>query len=382
VAHEFRLPDIGEGLTEATVLSWYVAVGASVGLDEPLVEVETDKAVVDIPAPHAGVLLYQGAASGERIAVDALLAVVGESGETWSPTAGGPVQVPPATGAPTGSGDAAPIVGRLEETSPAVSAGGPQALPLVRRLASQLGVDLAAVAGSGPGGRITEEDVRGAAAGTAPVRRSRMSATRRAIADNLARSWREIPHVTTYAAVDAEPLLAARAAAGKPPLEALLVARIVPLLVEYPLFNASVVGDEIVERLHYDVGFAVDTPDGLMVAVIRDAAGRDVAALGDEIRRLAAAVRERTAALEEVRGQTFTVSNIGAVGGGYGTPIVPYGTTAILGVGRADPQPVVRDGQVVVGRELPLSLSYDHRAIDGAAGRAFMAALVAALGAP
>jgi pyruvate dehydrogenase E2 component (dihydrolipoamide acetyltransferase) len=372
VAHEFRLPDIGEGLTEATVISWYVAVGTPVGLDEPLVEVETDKAVVDIPAPHAGVLLHQGAAPGERIAVDALLAVVGEAGETWSPS----------VGAPSGSGDAAPIVGRLEETSPAASAGGAQALPLVRRLASQLGVDLAAVAGSGPGGRITEEDVRGAAAGTGPVRRSRMSATRRAIADNLARSWREIPHVTTYAAVDAEPLLAARAAAGKPPLEALLVARIVPLLVEHPLFNASVVGDEIVERLHYDVGFAVDTPDGLMVAVIRDAGGRDVAALGDEVRRLAAAVRERTAALEEVRGQTFTVSNIGAVGGGYGTPIVPYGTTAILGVGRADPRPVVRDGQVVVGRELPLSLSYDHRAIDGAAGRAFMAALVAALGAP
>ena len=254
-------------------------------------------------------------------------------------------------------------------------------LPRVRRLAADVGVSTAGLIGSGVGGRITEADVRAAAETTAgPVRRVKMSSLRRTIADRLARSWREIPHVTTYGEVDAEPLLRARAAAGKPPLEAVLMARIVPLLEQFPAFNAAVDGDEIVEKLHYDIGFAVDTPEGLMVAVVKDAAARPVPELGDEIARLANAARDRSARPDELRGQTFTISNIGAVGGRYGTPIVPYGTTAILSVGRADPRPVVRDGEIVVGREFPLSLSYDHRAIDGSTGRSFMGALIEALG--
>ncbi len=206
-----------------------------------------------------------------------------------------------------------------------------------------------------------------------------MSPTRRSIADNLARSWREIPHVTTYSEADAGALLAARTVAGKPPLEALLIARMVPLLQRFPDFNAAVDGDEIVHKLHYDVGVAVDTPDGLLVTVVRDADRRDIAELGEEIVRLATAARERKAKPNELRGQTFTLSNIGAVGGRYGTPIVPYGTTAILSVGRADPTPVVRGDDIVIGLQLPLSLSYDHRAIDGSIGRAFMAALVECL---
>jgi pyruvate dehydrogenase E2 component (dihydrolipoamide acetyltransferase) len=371
VAHEFHLPDIGEGLAEAVVVAWHVPVGGTVGLDAPLVEVETDKAVVDIPSPYAGVLLHQGAGEGETIAVDALLAVVGDPGEEWSPAP----EVAPKPAA-------APIVGRLDEEAEAMVRrdGRARVLPRLRRLARERGVDVDALAGSGPGVRVTEADIESAASVVrGPERRSTMSPTRRAIAENLARSWREIPHVTTYGEVDAEPLLAERADLGGPPLEALLIERIVPLLEEFPLFNASVAGDEIVEHLRYDVGFAVDGPEGLMVAVVRDAAGRSVGEIATEVRRLAAAVRERSARREELVGQTFTVSNIGAVGGRYGTPIVPYGTTAILSVGRADPRPVVRDGAVVIGREFPLSLSYDHRVIDGAMGRAFLAAVATAL---
>jgi pyruvate dehydrogenase E2 component (dihydrolipoamide acetyltransferase) len=206
-----------------------------------------------------------------------------------------------------------------------------------------------------------------------------LSATRKAIVRNLTRSWQEIPHVTTYGTADAEALLAAHEAAGRPPLEALLISRIVPVLVAHPAFNASFRGDAVVEHLRYDIGFAVDTPDGLMVAVIREADTKPVPEIGEDVRRLSAAARERTIAPEDLRGQTFTISNIGAVGGRFGTPIVPYGTTAILGVGRADPTPAVRAGAVVVAREFPLSLSYDHRVIDGAAGRSFMAAVIAAL---
>lgn len=373
MANEFHLPDIGEGLTEAVIVAWHVAVGAEVDMDAPLVEVETDKAVVDIPSPYAGTLLHQGAAEGETIAVDALLAVVGEPEEQWHPQ-------PQGTDAGMAD-DAPPVVGRLDSATETIvrSQGRPQILPRLRRLADELEVDLATIVGTGSGGRITEDDIRAGAAPQGPQRRTRMSPTRRAIAENLTRSWREIPHVTTYDEVDAEPLLAARGAAGKPPLEALLIARITPLLGEFPLFNASVAGDEIIEHLRYDIGFAVDTPEGLLVAVIRDADGLDVGELAGEVSRLARAARDRTIRPDELRGQTFTISNIGAVGGRFGTPVVPYGTTAILSIGRADPAPVVRDGHVVVGREFPLSLSYDHRVIDGALGRAFLAAVAEAL---
>lgn len=377
MATEFHLPDIGEGLTEATIVEWHVAVGEHVGLDAPLVEVETDKAVVDIPAPVAGVLLHRGGEEGDTIPVDALLAVVGEPGEAWQPEASVP------SGPPS---EAAPIVGTLDDSADIAPARGgrPQMLPMVRRLAAELGVDAAMLAGSGPGGRITEADVRAAATtrSVGPERRLAMSPLRRTIAARLAQSWREIPHVTIYDEADAGAVLAERAERGKPPLEAVLARRLLPLLVEFPDFNAAVQGDEIVHKLHYDLGFAVDTPDGLMVVVVGDAPSLDTDVLGHEITRLAHAARERSAAPDELRGQTFTISNIGAVGGGYGTPIIPLGTTAILSVGRAVERPVVRDGAIAVAPMMPLSLSYDHRAIDGGTGRAFLGAVVAAFEAP
>ena len=386
MANEFHLPDIGEGLVEATIISWYVEVGDEIGMDEPLVEVETDKAVTDLPSPFAGTLLFQGGEPGDVIPVETLLAVVGDRGEEWSPQA--PDQ-PAETPQPT-SETAAPIVGSLAETT--TSSSRVRALPKTRRLATKLGVDITTVVGTGPGDRISEADIRSAVSeptaaapvATGPERRVPMTSVRKKIAEHLSRSWREIPHVTTYAEADATAMLAARIAAGsgsadRPPLEALLMKAIAPLLVEYPSFNASIDGDVVIEKLHYDIGFAVSTPDGLMVAVVRDVLDRSVDDLAAEISRLAAATKDRKASASELRGQTFTISNIGAVGGRFGTPIVPYGTTAILGVGRADEAPVVRNGEIVIGREFPLSLSYDHRAIDGATGRAFMGALVGAL---
>jgi len=373
--HEFHLPDIGEGLTEATIIEWHAALGDHVDMDGPLVEIETDKAVVEIPAPVDGVLLHRGAEAGDVIDVGSLLAVVGEPGEAWSSGV-----------APTGgrsSGEAAPIVGSLDEPADVLGAGGHgEALPMVRRLAGELGVEIEEIVGSGPGGRVTEEDVRSAATHDERSRRVPLSATRRAIVRNLTRSWREIPHVTTYGSVDAAGLLAQREELGKPPLEALLIARIVPLLIAHPAFNATFSADAIVEHLRYDIGFAVDTAEGLMVAVIRDADHKHVTAIGTEVLALAAAARDRTINTADLRGQSFTISNIGAVGGRFGTPIVPYGTTAILSVGRADPRPVVRDGEIVVAQEFPLSLSYDHRVIDGSSGRRFLAAIEAALESP
>ncbi|MBT8203186.1 MAG: 2-oxo acid dehydrogenase subunit E2 [Acidimicrobiia bacterium] len=368
MAHEFRLPDVGEGLTEVTVEDWLVDVGEEVGQDAPLVQVETDKAVVDIPSPFAGILLHQGAAAGETLAVGEILAVVGDQGEEWTPSpASDPAPKP-----------VAPIVGTLPEAGDRL-----QALPAVRKLASELGVDLADVAGSGPGGRITRDDVLAAGEGDS-AERIPMSPVRRAIADRLTRSWREIPHVTTFGSARAERLLGARrellaGAEGPMPLEALLVALIVPLLGRHPEFNAAVAGSDIVLRRSYNVGIATDTPDGLLLPVVKAAETLSIHELADAIIVLAKSARGRTLSPEQMRGPTFTLSNIGAVGGGYGTPIIPYGTSAILSVGRADAQPVVEDGAPAVGLVLPLSLSYDHRIIDGALGRTFMAAVVAAI---
>lgn len=390
MAFEFRLPDIGEGLTEATVVRWIVSDGADVTVDQPMVEMETDKAVVEIPSPRAGVILHLGALEGEALAVGEVLVVIGDAGESWVP---GGAETAEGTVRPASTQQAAPIVGTLEEAESVVPAAPdaqreapvsmrPPALPLVRRLAATMGVDLDGVRGSGPGGRVVREDVEGAASSTAgPVERVRLSPTRRSIASNLTRSWQEIPHVTTFGTAEAEPLLEERRRlsdeAGVPvPLEALLIGRLTPLLQRHREFNAVIEGDDLVYRLAYHVGFAVDTPNGLMVAVVRDAEQRTPVELAQEVRRLAESARNRTITAAQMRGATFTVSNIGAVGGGFGTPIIPYGTAAILSVGRADLRPVIRDGAVAPGREFPLSLSYDHRIIDGAAGRAFMADLI------
>ena len=372
MAFEFRLPDIGEGLTEAEVVAWFVEAGGEVELDQPLVQIETDKAVTDIPAPRAGVLLHQGAAAGSVVKVGDVLAVIGGRQERWEAGASEPERA--------AHGEAAPIVGSLREAEDVPAQA--RALPLVRKLAADLGVDLSTVRGTGPGGRVTREDVEAASNTSAgPEERIRLSKLRRTVAENMARSWRDIPHVTTFGEAEATALLGGRRELGKQrghpvPWEALFIQAVLPALQGHPEFNASLQGEDLVLKRHYDVGFAVDTQDGLVVAVVRGADQRDVFGLADEVERLAGATRNRTAAVEELTGQTFTVSNIGAVGGGLGTPIIPYGTTAILSFGRIEDRPVARDGRVQIAPLLPLSLSYDHRVIDGALGRRFLAAVV------
>jgi pyruvate dehydrogenase E2 component (dihydrolipoamide acetyltransferase) len=392
MAYEFLLPDIGEGLTEAEVVRWLVGVGDPVGVDQPVVEVETDKAVVEIPAPRAGVVLSHGAEAGETVAVGSVLVVIGDAGEIWPPVE---------------ESSPAPIVGNLSEVAEELPARTEsaqsgdteiKALPLVRKLARESGVDLAQLSGTGPGGRITREDVL-SVAGDVSETSSGVSATqpsaspkplaagderrplsklRRTIAANLTRSWEEIPHVTTFDEVDASRLLAARRAlqhrhAIKVPLEAILIKAAIPALRQFPEFNASLDGDHLIVRGSYNIGVAVDTPDGLLVAVVSDADGLSLLECAAEVTRLAEGAKGRKLSAGELGGQGFTISNIGALGGGYGTPLVPPDTTAILSVGRADDQPVVREGKVEVAPMMPLSLSYDHRVIDGGLGRRFMA---------
>jgi pyruvate/2-oxoglutarate dehydrogenase complex dihydrolipoamide acyltransferase (E2) component len=432
VAQEFRLPDIGEGLTEAEIVRWLVEEGERVEADQPVVEVETDKAVVEIPSPYAGIVLKHGGAPGDVIEVGSVLLVVGEVDETADqgpPDAEESDDSTPAdvdaddeeAGSPLfRSGDAAPIVGTISEEAEVLTTRTEhapdtpdhvRALPIVRKLARDHDVDLSLVEGSGPGGRITRDDVQAAidsgtqagraeapelapkasvpspASPTVPTQtptedqREKMSSLRRTIAANMSKSWAEIPHVTTFEDVDATRLLETRGALAqrynrKIPLEALVIRAVLPALDAFPEFNATLDGEELVMHTSRDIGIAVDTPDGLLVAVVRDADSKGVLQLADEIVTLGEGARGRSLSVDQLTGQTFTVSNIGAVGGGHGTPIVPYGTTAILSVGRAVEKPVAYDGDVGIAPIMPLSLSYDHRVVDGAQGRRFIALLI------
>ncbi len=373
MANEFRLPDIGEGLTDAEIVEWQVKVGDEVAVDQALVEMETAKAVVEITSPFAGVVLHLGGGEGATVNVGDVLFVVGDEGEEWAPV--------PSSRFP------APSKNNERVEPAATSAGGAvKAMPVVRKLAKEHGVDLATLTGTGPGGTITRDDVLAATA-TGPVvndreERVQMSRMRRTIAANLTRSWQEIPHVTVQAEVDAGKLLETHRTfkeEGPFPLEALIARAALPLLVEFPEFNATVDGDDVILKRHYDLGFAIHTEAGLLVAVTHDSDQMTTTDLATEIVRLAADARNRKLQPEDVAGHTFTISNIGALGAGGGTPIIPWGTTAIVSIGRAKDSPVVRDGELAIAPVAPISLSYDHRLIDGALGQRFLAGFVANL---
>jgi len=367
--HELFLPDIGEGLSEAEVVQWLVAEGDVVTANQPLVEVETDKAVVEIPSVKAGTILHLGAPAGSLIHVGDLLAVIGADGESWEApvTASIHIENPPTPSRSLAATRAAP--------------GRPKAVPLVRKLARDEGVDIDALVGTGTGGQITRDDVLAAAAqemgpSASPTKSvagggETLSKLRRTIAEHMTKSWEEIPHVTVWGPAEATRLLEAKRSSGAS-LDALLISVVLPVLSEFPVFSANFDGERLAIRTDYDIGVAVNTEAGLMVPVVRDAGGVSLEMLDREIARLAAGAQNRTLGAEELRGQSFTITNIGAVGGGYGTPIIPHGTTAILSVGRARDEVVARYGQPVVAPMLPLALSFDHRIIDGATGTRFL----------
>jgi pyruvate dehydrogenase E2 component (dihydrolipoyllysine-residue acetyltransferase) len=445
VEREFRLPDIGEGLTEAEIVRWLIPEGGTVAADQPVVEVETDKAVVEIPSPFAGVVLRHGGAEGETIDVGEVLVVIGDADSVVAEESSVHVESEPESrDAEPEPPSVAPIVGTLSEEAEVLSPRAVQpgesspvkALPLVRKLARDRGIDLGSIRGTGPQGRVTREDVLAASDRPFPVpipeqeppvapepeemiaepgpqtpppqtpppppptqeqphepdsttppitvvgrgetERRPLSRLRRTIAANMTRSWQEIPHVTTFDEADATRLLEIRDALGarlqtRIPVEALVIKAVLPALDQYPEFNATLDGDDLILHGRHDIGIAVDTPDGLLVAVISDAGSKGVLELAGEVRRLGEGAKGRSLSMDELTGQTFTISNIGAVGGGLGTPIIPFGTTAILSVGRAREKVIASDGDLVIAPLLPLSLSYDHRVIDGAQGRRFMA---------
>ena len=353
MAYEFKLPDLGEGLTEGEIARWLVAEGDHVSEDQPLVEIQTDKTTVEIPSPAEGPVARILVEEGAIVPVGTVLVVIGQIREPGSES-----QVPAAnrTREP-GSENQVPA-----------SSGRIQATPLVRKVAQELGVDLAAVTPSGPGGRITEQDVRGAA-GVGEGRREPVRGVRRQIVEHLTRAHREVPAVTyveecDFSNVDLKLLLPTvlRATAAA--------------LQEFPELNARLEGDEIVYLDRYDLGVAVQTDQGLVVPVVRGCDTRSVEELRADVDDLAARAREGRLTAEELRGSTFSVTSAGKLAGLFVTPLVNHPEVAILGVHRVAERPVVRDGEVTVRRMGNISTTFDHRVVDGARAAQFTLAVI------
>jgi len=338
MAYELKLPDLGEGLTEGEIARWLVSEGQEVAEDDPLVEIQTDKTTVEIPSPAAGKVTQILVEEGKVVPVGTLLVVIGGDGSTSAPK-------PQAPQAPKG-----------------------KATPLVRKIAQELGVELDSLTGTGPGGRITEDDVRGAAS-PAEGRREPLRGVRRLIAEHMARAHREVPAVTwveecDFSNVDLKRLVATTLKACAESLQ------------EFPELNARLERDEIVYLDRYDIGVAVQTEQGLVVPVVRGCDSRSVDELQEDVERLAEGARTGTLAAEDLRGSTFTVTSAGKLAGLLQTPIVNHPEVAILSIGRIAERPVVRDGEIVSAPVGYVSVTFDHRVVDGARAAEFGVAVI------
>jgi 2-oxoisovalerate dehydrogenase E2 component (dihydrolipoyl transacylase) len=414
---EFKLPDLGEGLTEGEVVRWLVAEGDAIALNQPIVEVETAKAVVEIPAPYAGTVVKLHADEGATLDVGALLISVdtgGGAGTTsapaTAPAAADPEQELQATLVGPGERQQARrrrIAGHARSANGPATAGTvdsqqrPKATPPVRRYAKDRGVDLAALVGTGKDGRITREDVDGAlgdaqpaAAEAGPVvrpprdrteERIPVRGTRRQIAAAMTASAFSIPHVTEFLTVDVTRLMELRERLKALPAAADL--KLTPLAVvakalcvavrSYPLMNASwdEAAGEIAVKGWVNLGIATDTPTGLLVPNIKDADTLGILDLARELARLTTLARERKAAPADLTGGTITITNVGGFGVETGTPIINPPECAILATGLIAPRPWVVDGQLAVRQLMTTSVSFDHRIVDGAYAAQFLAHL-------
>jgi pyruvate dehydrogenase E2 component (dihydrolipoamide acetyltransferase) len=395
VTYEVKLPDIGEGVAEGEVVRWLVKPGDAVKEDQPLVEVMTDKASVEIPSPRTGVIAGVHVEEGAMVPVGTLLVTIEVAGGSGSSATAAPAHAgAPAAAAPTAAPAPAPAGGARVEATPAV-----------RALAKELGVALERVAGTGPGGRITAADVRAAGGGAklapaapaaaleeAGVTRVPLRGLRRKIAEHMRRSLSTTAQFTFVGECDFTAMVEHRAqvmaraeAAGVKLTYLAYVFRALPdVLKAYPYLNASLDDErhEIVLKQAIHLGLATNTDEGLTVPILHHADRMGLFALAREIERLAAAARDHKLKLEELQGGTFTVTSTGAKGGVLATPILHHPQVAILGVHSITKKPAVVRGQIVARDLGNLSLSLDHRVVDGALGADFLYALIERLQAP
>jgi pyruvate/2-oxoglutarate dehydrogenase complex dihydrolipoamide acyltransferase (E2) component len=377
VEFELRLPDIGEGVAEGEIVRWLVAEGGPIKEDDLLVEILTDKAAMEMPSPVTGVLAKIVAQPGQVVPVGAVLAVIEVAGP-------GPLRAEGKAGGEPTPPDIAPPDG----AAPRPRTGDVLATPAVRKLAKDFGVDIATVSGTGPQGRVTEEDVRRASAPAAPSsttaaeERIPFRGKRRMAAKKMVLSKSTIPHALLVDEADVSNLLAMRESLREIGAKEGVKITILPFIVQavvtalrtHPAMNASLdeARGEIVRKKRYDIGVAVDMEDGLVVPVIRDAGEKTIVELAREIERLSQGARNGTLPLSDLSGSTFTVTSIGSIGGLFSYPVINVPEAAILGVHKVVRRPVVRDGEIVARDMAYLSLSFDHRLIDGGTATRFL----------
>jgi len=415
MSFDFHLPDLAEGMTEAEIVSWKVKVGDAVAMDQPLVEVMSDKATVEIPSPRAGTMASLNYKEGDMCAVGAVLFVIdeGDAGGADSgngagsavvaadaPAAAAPSAVPAPAAAPAAAAPAA-----VPAAAPAAPGERVLATPATRRLARELGVDLRAISGSGKRGRVTTADVKAAAgapaaAAAAPVaapgpvrapiaipvsgseQRVPFRGLRKKIAENMARSVQTASHFTYVEEVDVTELVDLRARAKQRGVERgvnvtylpFIMKAVVAALKKWPSLNASLdeASQEIVYKHYYHLGIAAQGPNGLMVTVVRDADRRSIFDTATELQRLGQAVQDGTASREDLSGSTFTISSLGKLGGVLATPIINFPEVGIMGVHKIEQKPAVRNGEIVPRWLMNLSISLDHRLVDGWDGAMFL----------
>lgn len=425
---DIKLPFLGDGVASATVLSVLVAVGDTVQKDQTILELETDKAVAPIPAPSAGVVSQIVTKVGDTVSTGTLVMVfAGAAGVDPSPKAA-PTAAPAPSPSPVVAVAPAPVaqapVGGLGSyVYNSASGASVPASPTVRRIAEQTGLDLARIPGTASGGRVTLEDVRAYVshlqyvafqkpsensssaasplpakmpatplpdfAKWGPIETKTISSLRKKIGQKMSQSWNAVPHVTQFGEADITDLMALRKQhlaayeqkGVKLTVTVLILKAVVEALKKHPIFNASFddSADTLIYKQYIHLGVAVDTESGLIVPVIRDVDKKSIAAISEDLNTIADKARKRQVALEDLQGGSFTVSNLGGLGAGPFTPIVNTPDTAILGLSKGQSRAVFKDGKVVERILLPLSVSYDHRVIDGADGARFMQTLVETL---
>ena len=380
---EFKFPDVGEGIAEGEIVRWLVKEGDWIKEDQELVEVETDKAVLTLNSPYTGRIEKLYGNEGEIIEVGAVLTTVQDIED-----------VAPAPASE--KKDSGTVVGSLGEEKEIEIVRPVLATPAVRALAKEMNLDLTQVKGTGPGGRITKEDVErllekigapmGAADTYGPIEKIPLRGLRRTIAKRMAEASKRIAEVTIWEDADITTLEQLRAKERKRAEAQGVKLTYLPFLIKaslaalkaHPYLNASLdeAAEEIVLKRYYNIGIAVDTSDGLIVFVVKEADQKNILDLAREGAALAEKARHRKIDLPELRGSTFTITNYGVVGASYGTPIINYPEVAILGLGKIEDRPVVREGQIVIRKIMPLSLAFDHRVIDGVEAGRFLGVVI------
>lgn len=399
------VPDIGD-YKGVSVIEVMVKVGDTINEEDTLLTLETDKAAMDVPSPYSGIVKELHVEIGDKVSRGSLILVM-ESSDAAAPAAA-PVAAPVIV-APV----AAPVAVVAQTVQSVVSSGKAHASPAIRRFARELGADIAQIKGSGEKGRVTKEDVqnfikaalaqpRGAAGGNGlqvldmpafdfakfgTIETRPLSRIQKISGANLHRNWVTIPHVTQFDEADITEMEAFRKQLGTEyakqnikitPLAFMLKA-VVAALQKFPKFNASLDGDNLILKQYFHIGVAVDTPDGLMVPVLRDVDKKGIVQLATELGEISARARDKKITAADMQGGCFTISSLGGIGGTAFTPIINAPEVAILGVSRSAMKPVYQDGVFVPRLMLPLSVSYDHRVIDGAAAARFTAYLAQVL---